>query len=283
MARYSPLLEAQLKRVQTMGTATGLNAIAFSGGVDSSLVAWLVYQVFGEEAIACLGISAALPAEQRSLAQEVAAVIGLTFTEIETQEGEEAGYVANAGQACFYCKTTLYSTLDTLCQSMLLRFEGQGDVVLFNGTNLDDRADETRVGLKAANNFNVMSPLDNLTKDQVRTLAREVGLPNWNYAASPCLRSRLQYGVEATPARLQRVERAESVVRHFLALSPSDNMRVRTLTGEVAMIEVDAAHLDTGQRMLPALKTSLTAMGFDAVDLRAFRSGSLSRPSASLV
>ena len=275
---YSGELNACLEKVSRMGTRTGMNAVAFSGGVDSSLTAWLVKEVFGDKSVACLGLSAALPDDQRTLAHRVARHIGIPLEEIETLEGQKEGYVANAGQACFYCKSTLYATLDSLCQGMLERLDSETKVVLYNGTNLDDRADETRVGLKAAANFKVQSPLDHLPKAAVRQLSREVGLPNWSFAASPCLRSRLQYGVEATPDRLARTERAESVVRRFLSLQPTDNLRVRTLEGDLAMIEVDAHRLGACTQALPAIRTSLTALGFYGVDLRPFRSGSLSRP-----
>lgn len=118
-------------------------------------------------------------------------------------------------------------------------YNTSGDVILYNGTNADDLHDPTRLGLVAASNFAVRSPLSHITKVDVRRAAKYLGLPNWNAAASPCLRSRLAMGVEATSAHLKAVEDAECFVREVLGLDDTANVRVRMLSGGRAMVELD--------------------------------------------
>lgn len=214
------------------------NIVAFSGGVDSSLAAALVHRAFPRSSAACLGVSAALPRSQLEQARGVATHIGIPLWETPTREAALEGYVANQGRSCYYCKTTLYTTINQVAvfahEEMAKRWaasSGNGGggsppdslrPVVYNGTNADDQKDPTRVGtwrslsppvmlpltiieclvsmtgLVAASEFQVVSPLGGLTKAEVREVAKYLGLPNWNTAASPCLRSRLQFGVEAT-------------------------------------------------------------------------------------
>ena len=118
---------------------------------------------------------------------------------------------------------------------------GSSSVILYNGTNADDTLDPTRLGLIAASNYRVRSPLDNTTKREVRIAARYLGLPNWDSAASPCLRSRLAVGVEATSSHLRAVDMAEAFVRDVLDLDHTSNVRVRMMTGGRAVVELDRA------------------------------------------
>ena len=151
-------------------------------------------------------------------------------------------------------------------------------VVLFNGTNKEDEADPTRVGLRAASEYSVASPINTLTKADVRSVALALGLPNFNYAASPCLRSRLALGVPATDQALQRVEAAETYVRRVLPLTVAANLRVRTLAKQKAVIEVDEELLDQAVAMLgePERK-EIIDLGFNDLEIRSFRSGSVSQ------
>ncbi|CAI5466192.1 unnamed protein product [Closterium sp. Yama58-4] len=182
---------------------------------------------------AVIALSPSLSSSQLTTARHVAATIGIPLWEVETTEGQVPEYVANEGASCYACKATLYTTLYTVAQQSLARMgmenSNMNEVTLFNGTNADDLSDPSRLGLLAALHCRVVSPLARLPKAAVRAVARAAGLPNWDLAASPCLRSRLAFGVEATASTLMLVERAEEMVRSLLPLTPRDNMRVRLL------------------------------------------------------
>jgi pyridinium-3,5-biscarboxylic acid mononucleotide sulfurtransferase len=297
------------------------HTIAFSGGVDSSLVAALVYRcsldlnrstsnnnvvthIFSRHSVSCvMGVSAAVPTEQVTAAALIAQSIGISFQTVPTWEGRNETYIENNGRACFACKTELYGTLKAVAdhihaqrQSPLETTSDDGDRhtrqhhFLYNGTNADDLQDPTRLGLIAAANFQVRSPIAGLTKDQVRRAARHLGLANWNVAASPCLRSRLALGVPATTAHLQRIAQAERFVRQQLiqSLSNSTNLRVRLLAGQEARLELDAG---------PALDAAMVSfatnqqkweqafyddLSFSKLTIAPFRSGSVSNRSLPL-
>ncbi|CAM9886701.1 unnamed protein product [Chrysoparadoxa australica] len=286
----------------------GRNIIAFSGGVDSSLVAAVVNKVYPSNSTACIGRSAALPQAQLEMARHIASSIGIEIKEIDTDEGTNEQYVANEGKSCFHCKTHLYTALEAVAETAtsadiyvtmamtsmslsalndlvpalthpmfnIVAGPSSSRVMLFNGTNRDDRADTSRVGLKAAHNFGVASPIDHLTKDEVRAAAKELGLPNWNHAASPCLRSRLAFGVRATPQRLHEVEQAELIVKEELQLHAEHNLRVRSMAGNKALVEVDAAVVAAAMASIETLKARIIPLGFQALSVRQFRSGALS-------
>ena len=258
------LVDSLLLRTSEMMNPQAANVVAYSGGVDSSLVAALVHRVFsdydnilspknGEKrgtVQAVLGISHAVPQTQIDVARNVADFIGIQLMEVPTAEGSDEAYIRNDGHACFVCKTHLYSTLNAVANAFMEQhinndgLDGQNDrehqnVILYNGTNADDTRDPTRLGLLAASNFSVHSPLDQISKDQVRQAAKYLGLSNWNAAASPCLRSRLAMGVMATEEHLRAVEFAEAFVREVLELDETINARVRMLAGGKAMVELD--------------------------------------------
>ncbi|DBA01431.1 TPA: hypothetical protein N0F65_007328 [Lagenidium giganteum] len=280
-------LDQLLRKVEARGVRSATrvcHVTAFSGGVDSSLVAALVHRVFPTTSAACLGVSAAVPAAQIEQARDVASFIGVPLWEFPTKEGEMKEYVENVGKSCYYCKTTLYSTINQVADHAVHVLQPTTDqkdqLVLFNGTNADDKLDPTRLGLVAATEFDVASPLDELTKTDVRQMAKYLGLPNWNAAASPCLRSRLQFGVEATQEHLGRVERAEAFVRSIIDLPKSSNMRVRYLAGNRAAVgmwslavpgdhhhsltsraELDADMLPAAQKVEDAVREELLSIG----------------------
>ena len=189
MTSVRGLLTRLLGSVEAAGSTSRANIVAFSGGVDSSLVAKIVKEVFPASAIAAVGVSAALSSSQLANAREVAKHIGIELHEVETAEGNLDGYIENKGQSCYYCKRTLYETLSRLAAHYEAQVEtpGSSRAILYNGTNKDDGVDPTRVGLKAAAEFQVSSPLLDLSKQEVRAVAKYLDLPNWNLAAAPCL------------------------------------------------------------------------------------------------
>ena len=265
---------------ELMGNAINQHVIAFSGGIDSSLVAALLHQSQTDEerVQAILGLSPAVPQEQIELAREVAQHIGVSITMIQTTEGEEEMYIQNAGQACLACKTNLYSSLNAVVDHVEQNSveNGRWSFQLYNGTNADDLQDPTRLGLIAAKKFEVLSPIDHISKSEVRQAAKHLGLPNWNYAASPCLRSRLALGVPATADHLHRVEEAERFVRKRLShvLDETSNLRVRLLSRNRARIELDADHVSAAAEVDWEEKF-VQGLGFSGVSIRAFRSGSV--------
>lgn len=295
---------------QVMGDVGSIphHIIAYSGGVDSSLVAALLFQSQSSHTVnttetvrAILGISPAVPMEQIELARRVAAHIGMPLTEIPTAEGGDETYIANTGQACLACKTHLYSTLQAVVKHSLVeptpssaessttdpasirrKQQQQQQQQLYNGTNADDLQDPTRLGLIAANNYQVQSVIRHLSKDQVRQAARHLGLPNWNHAASPCLRSRLALGVPAVSQHLKRIEQAERFVRWQLTtvMDETSNLRVRLLAGNRACIEIDADKVNVAAALVETWQSHFDELGFDSVTLRSFKSGSVATASA---
>jgi len=289
--------------------------IAFSGGIDSSVVTALVHEV--SSSLSCsppvkavLGLSPAVPTDQIRLAEQVAAHIGVHLEQIPTTEGNDEMYIANDGRACLACKTHLYTCLSSIANhyhknssddtvvhdyngdARIPQMGGKNNTVssihfqLYNGTNADDLKDPTRLGLIAADQFHVQSPLKFTPKALVRVVGRHLGLPNWDYAASPCLRSRLALGVQALPQHLERIERAEAFVRQALALDPTRNMRVRLLSGNKAMIEVEDRDLQHAQECLHQDDTwrdyFVQELEFNSVDVRKFKTGSVAQKDQTL-
>jgi uncharacterized protein (TIGR00268 family) len=249
------------------------HVVAYSGGVDSSLVValLLLQKATDDDAVhAVLGISPAVSQEQVEQARRVALHLQVDLREVTTTEGSDDLYIANSGQACYACKTHLYASLQAVHATC------SNDQQLYNGTNSDDLQDETRVGLMAATNFHVQSPLRFISKAQVRSAARHLGLPNWNAAAAPCLRSRLALGVEATRNHLTMIEQAERYIRKSLKVDTTANMRVRMLTNQRAIIEVDPellGHVSLGKQE----ESFFRNLGFSSVSARQFRTGSVAR------
>jgi pyridinium-3,5-biscarboxylic acid mononucleotide sulfurtransferase len=266
MNEPAALYQALLSRIAADGVAGGDNYVAYSGGVDSALVAHAVHTVFPNNSLAIMALSASVSSDMRRSAENLAEHIGIPLRFVQTFETDDPVYVANEGRSCYICKNGIYEAMKAI--------RGQlpaGDVRLFNGTNADDLSDPTRVGLVAAREHEVLSPLDTMNKEAVRRVSRHAGLPNWNHAASPCLRSRLHFGVPATDAHLRRIESAEEIVRHTFGIARDSNLRVRHLPGDLAMIEIDADALSTVD---PGLcRDALTALGYTDVQIRIFRSG----------
>jgi len=242
--------------------------VAYSGGVDSSYLAWAAHRELGPRALAVTADSESYPERHRAMALAVAAAGGLAHEIIRTRELERPAYRANGPDRCYHCKHELYRTLTTLARA-------RGFSAVADGTNADDRGDY-RPGRQAAREFGVISPLDEagLTKADIRALSRQAGLPCWDEPASACLSSRIPYYSEVTAEKLRLVERAEAAVR---ALG-FRVVRVRHL-GDSARLEVGRDELPRAQdrALLASIERELKALGFRdvALDPRGYRTGSL--------
>jgi len=275
MGFLSPQLAAKRDRLLETIKAYGSCAVAFSGGVDSAVVAKAAHLALGERAVAVTGTSASLASGELDEARRVAALIGIRHEVIATEEFAQPAYVRNAPDRCYHCKTELYTQMEGLAERL-------GVAVLANGANIDDRGDY-RPGMQAAAEHRVESPLleCGLSKAEVRELAAHWSLPVWDKPASPCLSSRVAYGEEVTPQRLAMIDRAERLLR---AMGLSE-LRVRYHGGDLARIEVPASQLPrlAAPEVAAELAARLKSLGFRYVtlDLEGFRSGSLNAGLAS--
>lgn len=242
--------------------------VAFSGGVDSTYVAAAAFDVLGERALAVTGVSPSIPAVEVEEAKELAAQIGIRHELIETHEMDKPGYVENSPERCFHCKDELYSLLGRLTQ-----IDGYDHVV--DGCNLDDVGDY-RPGRRAAAEHGVRSPLmeAGLTKDDIRALSHERGLPTWDKPAMACLSSRIPYGSPVTVEALDQIEAAEMFLRS-LGLR---QLRVRH-HGQVARIELDESGMlvlmNGGRRNAVVNRFKELGFSYVTLDLGGFRSGSM--------
>lgn len=247
----------------------GSCAVAFSAGVDSTVVAQAARLALGDRAVAVIGVGAALPAGELEMARDLAAQIGIRLVEQPTAEIDNADYQANAPDRCYHCKTELYTHVDQVAADL-------GLAALLNGANADDTGDH-RPGMRAATEYAVRSPLleAGLDKAAVRALARHWGLPVWDKPAAPCLASRIAYGQEVTPERLAMVDRAEQRLRS-LGLR---ELRVRYHEGDLARIEVPTDQIArlASDDVRRSLLNDLRGLGFKRVtlDLAGFESGNL--------
>jgi len=258
------LLDALIRDVGRFGDV----AVAFSGGVDSSVVAAVAQRACGERAVAVTASSAALASGELQQARLVAADIGIRHVVITTRETDDADYQRNPVNRCYFCKRHLYKSIGERC--------GPG-VTILSGTNRDDLGD-WRPGLVAADEAGVYHPLSaaGVTKAQVRALAATLGLRSAAKPASPCLASRIPYGTPVTVQLLRRVDRAELNVR---ALGYNE-FRVRH-HGTTATVELSApelADLTAGRR--PTLVAAVVAAGYAQCEISSepLRSGSLNPP-----
>jgi uncharacterized protein len=242
--------------------------VAYSGGVDSAFLAWAAMRALGDHALSVTADSASYPDRHRQMAIAIARDFGLRHEIIRTDELQNPEYRANEPNRCYHCKHELYTHLASLAAA-------RGFAAVADGSNADDRGDY-RPGRRAAREFGVISPLDDagLTKDDIRALSHEAGLPTWDEPASACLSSRIPYYSEVTEEKLRTIEAAEAAVRAlgFRVL------RVRH-HGEVARIEIarDEMRRLLDPEIATAIDAKLRALGFRyvSVDLRGYRLGSL--------
>ncbi|MYE14120.1 MAG: ATP-dependent sacrificial sulfur transferase LarE [Gammaproteobacteria bacterium] len=240
--------------------------IAYSGGVDSSLVAYVTAEVLGAKALAVTSGSPSLKRSDLALSETLARKWGMPHRVIVTDEMDNPEYRANPVNRCFHCKTSLYEHLDEIART-------EGFEVVFNGTNVDDLGDH-RPGLMAADNFDVRSPLveTGFHKADIRTLAAHLGLDNAQKPQSACLSSRVPYGTAIDEGMLRQIERAESAL---LTLGFSQ-FRVRH-HGDVARLEIVPEEFEAAMLRREAIVERVKACGyrFVALDLAGFRSGSM--------
>lgn len=247
--------------------------VAFSGGVDSSVVAAMAARVLGKRAVAVTAVSPALASGELAGAEHVARTLGIAHRTVRTNEMSRAGYVANAPDRCYHCKSELYDVLDAL---LLV----EGYEVVASGANHDDLGD-WRPGLRAAEEHRVVHPLmeAGCTKAEVRELALYLRVPSAAKPASPCLASRVPYGTPVDAETLARIDKAELSVRATgLVTAP---FRVRH-HGDLAKLELSSVDLDSALAD-PSRRSCLVAAVREAgyakvaVDLEHFRSGSLTQ------
>jgi uncharacterized protein len=268
------MLEATLVRLATLLADVDRLGVAYSGGVDSSVLLALARRVLGpSNVVAVLGVSPSLPGDEREAAHEVAAVIGVRVVEVATREGDVAAYRSNGPDRCFHCKDELFTRISANVVDHL-----RLDAVAY-GENADDARRPDRPGSRAASAHAVLRPLADLglTKADVRMLAKELGLPNADKPAAPCLASRIPHFSEVDPAKLAQVEAAEHAVR---ALGFAD-CRVRH-HGDVARVELPEAELPraVAPELRERLVVAVRAAGFRfvTVDLSGIQSGAFTLP-----
>jgi len=244
-------------------------AVAFSGGLDSTVLAKAAQLALGDRAVAVTGVSESLAGGELEECRELARQIGIRHEVIHTEELANPEYQKNLSDRCYHCKTELFARVEQIAR--------RTDVaVVVDGSNRDDHG-EHRPGLQAARDSKVRSPLAEcgFTKDEIRALALFWQLPTWDKPATPCLSSRIAYGEEVTPERLAKIDQAE----RFLRERGFQPLRVRYHRGEMARIEVSPDALP--KFLDPAFRrevvSKLKALGFKYVslDLEGFRSGSM--------
>jgi pyridinium-3,5-biscarboxylic acid mononucleotide sulfurtransferase len=244
-------------------------AVAFSGGVDSALVAYAAHRALGDRAIAVTADSASVPRSELLAAKQFADTMGFQHIIEKTDEFSNPDYLKNDGSRCYFCKSELYARI-------VQKLPELGVNIICSGANLDDLGDY-RPGLVAAAENAVRHPLQEagFTKADVRALALEWQLPVWDKPASPCLSSRLAPGLAVTPERTLRVELAEE----FLKAHGLRDCRVRHHEGDLARIEVPVTEIArfAQEPLCSQVTTRLRELGFRFVtlDLEGFRTGSL--------
>ena len=269
------MVESKLARARAdLADRDGV-VVAFSGGVDSSVVAALAYDALGDDAVACTAKSETLPAEELADARRVAEEIGIRHDIVEFSELDSDAFVRNGDQRCYHCRSMRLS-------AMFDRAAELGIDVVCDGTNASDVGEGHRPGLQAVDELDAYSPLlaHEITKDEVREIAREYDISVAEKPSMACLSSRIPTGLEVTEERLSRIEKAERLLRTW----GFDQFRVRDHDG-LARIEVAEEELDVAldPDFVRAARDHITELGFDHVtlDLHGYQTGSVSPEDAT--
>jgi uncharacterized protein len=259
-------VDEPVRRLEAILARCGASIVAFSGGVDSTLLLRVAHDVLGTRVSAVTAVSPSLAEDERRETERLAHVIGVAHRFVDTLEMDDPGYVENRGRRCYHCKRELFRVLRAVAI-------GAGGATLLYGAIVDDLGDE-RPGMQAAAEAGVRAPLleAGFTKEMTRAHSRRLGLPTWDKSAMACLASRLPVGTPVTPEALLKVDRAEAAVRRL----GYRQVRVR-VQGAAARLELDPADL---RRALEAserarLTSVIVAAGFETVEVdpRGYRPG----------